>query len=384
MRKLSQERTCTNKIRSEGFMKIGIVNKQLVYYREHAGQDTEGQRASSVEDHWKAIDYAIALRPDDLEWDRYIIAERMREINKLTKEMERVRAKKDHAKVRLVVVHEPPDNAGTGVVAAHRVREANRGEGEIAYYVFPDPNATAIQEGWFRGVPVIGCPPALFQNVVNRWKPSFLEYHHCLTWGDDILKCETTAEKTLYLHDRWMWSEHPHTDGKFRDTRDFIGEIKTFGNSTWTYKEAKEKLGIEVGLFDPFVPLPHGPMVFRKRIGFFGGFSTTKGIHILLQAARKLPDVLFVLFTQPPDGLGEGRQLYGHPNVLVMGVYSRSDLHLLIHLVEVVAVPSTFESHGLVKREIESLGVPVIATRVGGMQGTIRPDSVDALVEAIG
>ena len=78
-----------------------------------------------------------------------------------------------------------------------------------------------------------------------------------------------------------------------------------------------------------------------------------------------------------------GRQLYGHPNVLVMGAYTRSDLHLLVHLVDAVVAPSLFESFGLVKREIESLGVKVIATRTGGMDGDVPPDDVQALVEAI-
>ena len=94
-----------------------------------------------------------------------------------------------------------------------------------------------------------------------------------------------------------------------------------------------------------------------------------------------MPDVLFILFSDPLVE-AEGRQIFGHSNVLVMGSYSRADLHLLVNLVEVVVVPSTFESHGLVKREIESLGVKVIATKVGGMQGTIEP-TVEALVEAI-
>jgi glycogen synthase len=78
-----------------------------------------------------------------------------------------------------------------------------------------------------------------------------------------------------------------------------------------------------------------------------------------------------------------GRQLYGHPNVLVMGAYVRSDLHLLVHLVNAVVVPSLFESMGLVKKEIESLGIKVISTRTGGMEGTIPSGDVQALVEAV-
>jgi glycosyltransferase involved in cell wall biosynthesis len=66
-----------------------------------------------------------------------------------------------------------------------------------------------------------------------------------------------------------------------------------------------------------------------------------------------------------------------------MGAYSRSDLHLLVHLVDLVVVPSVFESYGLVKKEIESLGVPVISTATGGMAGEVQPGDVQALVEKI-
>jgi glycosyltransferase involved in cell wall biosynthesis len=66
-----------------------------------------------------------------------------------------------------------------------------------------------------------------------------------------------------------------------------------------------------------------------------------------------------------------------------MGSYVRSDLHLLVHLCDAVVVPSLFESMGLVKKEIESLGVKAIATRTGGMEGTLPAGDIQALVEAI-
>ena len=364
---------------------IVILNRPLVRYRQHAEQDTQTQRQTNRGvDHWDAMRYAASLRPQDVEWDNYISLCRAVKLNDDKKEENRVKEKtKSETRVRLVVVHEPPDNAGTGVVAAHRVREANKGEGEIAYYVFPSSGGS-VNEGWFRGCPVVAVPPTLFPMVVKRFKPAAIEFHHTLNFGDEILTVETEAKKELYLHDRWMWSEHPHEEGKYRDTRKFLDGVKVFGNSGWTCREAKEKLGVEVELFDPFIPLPESRMTFRKRIGFFGGFSTTKGVHVLLQAARKLPDVLFVLFTQPPEAMLDGRRFYGHRNVVVMGFYARSDLHLLVHLVDAVVVPSVFESHGLVKREIESLGVPCISTRTGGMEGSIEANDVQALVEKIG
>jgi hypothetical protein len=360
---------------------IGILNKTLVGYRIHPEQDTQKNRGS-VQDHWDAMKYAESLRPEDVEWDNHIALSKMVHINNSNKEMERVKAKAKDSRVRLVVVHEPPDNAGCGVAAAHRVRTANEGEGEITYYVFPKADSTHVQEGYGNGCPIIVCPPNLFPMVVKRFKPTLIEYHHTLFWTDEILTVETDARKELYLHDQWMWSEEPHKEGKYRDTRKYLGGVKVYGNSEWTCAKAKDKLGVDVELFDPFVPLPNPFKIFRRRVGFFGGFHPTKGVHTILGAARRMPDVLFVLFSQPPQELMEGRQLFGHPNVVCMGHYSRADMHLLVHLVDTVVVPSLFESHGLVKRELDSLGVKVIATEVGGMRGTIPP-TVEALVGAI-
>ena len=406
---------------------IVIIDKPLIKYRQHEAQGTELDRIAGPTAHFDAMEYAANLNLDALDWDNYIHIARMSVENRNNKEVLRVKKKAaEEKKTRLIVVHEPPDNAGTGVVAAARVRKANEGEGEIAFYLFPNKELTAVQEGWFKGCPVIGCAPSMFRLVVNRFKPDLIEYHHTLYWGEEILAVETKARKELYLHDRWMWSDDPHGEGEFRDTRKYLGGISIFGNSEWTCRVAKEKLGVEVELFDPFVPLPNtvertlryifdpskisswdvdkivhakpGSLVeyngnnltlihpinrFRKRIGFFGGFSTTKGVHILLQAARKLPDVLFVLFTQPPDGLCDGRRVYGHPNVVVMGPYARGDMHLLVHLVDLAVVPSLFESRGLVAMELKSLGVKVITTKTGGMDGTIEPDNIDSLIEAI-
>jgi hypothetical protein len=105
--------------------------------------------------------YAAELRPDEVDWDNHIALSKMLAHNEQLEEMERVKAKKDNSKVTLIVAHETPDAAGTGVVAAHRVREANKRPGEFAYYVFPDPQSTSIQEGYVNGCPVIGCPPTI-------------------------------------------------------------------------------------------------------------------------------------------------------------------------------------------------------------------------------
>jgi D-inositol-3-phosphate glycosyltransferase len=130
------------------------------------------------------------------------------------------------------------------------------------------------------------------------------------------------------------------------------------------------------------IELPQ-PLVYNKRLAYFGGFHPTKGVGVLLQAMRRLPDYQLLMFSNVPKDLMDGRRMYGHPNVFVMGGYRRDELPCLVGLADVVVVPSLFESFGLCAREAEAAGAKVISTRTGGLSGTVEPGNTEALVEAI-
>src|SRR3990172_10098382 len=135
-------------------------------------------------------------------------------------------------------------------------------------------------------------------------------------------------------------------------------------------------------VIEPEVPeLP----IYRKRlrIGYFGGFYPVKGVQVLLDAMQKVRWGQLLMFCDVPADFLKGRQLYGHDNVVVFGSYHRGNLPLLLNLVDVVVVPSINESFGLVRREVEMLGVPCIATDTGGLGGTVPPGDAEALARAI-
>lgn len=364
---------------------IGIIPKPLFLYRKSSASDTQKNIIGTPRqwDHVRALEYAVSLRPNSLKWDTYITLAKLTAQRKQMEDVYRVQERAKQAKrINLIVVHERPDNAGTGVVAAHRCRQENAFEdGTLTYYVYPDHEHKIIRESYINGCPCIAAHPSLFLRVVQQLQPVDIEYHHTIGWGEDILAVETSATKALYLHDRWMWSDHPHRNGGLV-RRELPPGIAVYANSPFLQAEAREHLGVEVGLFDPFVPLPPHPK-YKRIVGFFGYFNETKGVGVLLQAMRRLPDHLLLMFCDVQPELMEGRKIYGHENVLVMGSYRRSDLHACARLVDVVAIPSLFESYGLVKKEIESTGVKVVATHVGGMAGDVEPGDTDSLVEAI-
>jgi glycosyltransferase involved in cell wall biosynthesis len=200
-------------------------------------------------------------------------------------------------------------------------------------------------------------------------------------------------------------------------------------NSAYTAKYALENLSILCEVEIPAgAPLPPYPK--KKRVGYFGGFGHVKGTPVLLKAWRILKkgyanprsycinysmvhneDIVIgfskgttirvsgdprdsviampefgaqlLLFCDVPAEWLTGRKIFGFDDVLVMGSYHRSDLPDLCNLVDLAVVPSINESYGMVKRELDSLGVPVVATSAGGLDGTVQAGDACALAEAI-
>lgn len=132
-----------------------------------------------------------------------------------------------------------------------------------------------------------------------------------------------------------------------------------------------------------------------KVVMFCGRVDPIKGIETLLDAVALLvargqrPLVLFVggdlddsgrptgplaAVARQADALGIGDRFAfvgSQPQPLLPRFYSAADL---------VAVPSRYESFGLVAVESLACGVPVVATRVGGLKWTVEEDVAGLLV----
>ena len=390
---------------------IGIVMKPLVKYRVHAGSDTQMNvlGSSAILDGFKARLYASTLRPQDVDF-QYVIA--------LTKHLKAAEDAQESSRVRkrqavgceFLVCHEPPDAAGTGVVVAHRVRTLNLDEdGRIRYYVYP-VQGTEISTVWQGGVPAIRCPASAFGDIIEQLKPVKIEYHHLLRWSPDILNAPC-KRKELWLHDSFLWCARYHSvmpDGTVCNeptllkcarcsghTEEDLSTKKQFllnsvkcidrivANSEYTAKYAKENLGVDCDVVAPSGE-PLRTYGRRKRVGYFGGFGPVKGTPVLLQAWRMLAaEAQLLMFCDVPAEWLTGRKLAGFDDVLVMGGYNRMDLPDLGNLVDLAVVPSINESYGMVKREIEGLGIPVVSTSVGGLDGSVPGGDAVALAAAI-
>lgn len=132
-----------------------------------------------------------------------------------------------------------------------------------------------------------------------------------------------------------------------------------------------------------------------KVIGFVGRLQKLKGPHIVLQAAAQLikrhpEQQIRVIICGGPSGsglerpealqdlaeeLGISRQvrfLLPRPPEELVAVYQAAD---------VIAVPSSNESFGLVALEAQATGTPVMATRIGGLQLAVDDGRSGVLVD---
>jgi D-inositol-3-phosphate glycosyltransferase len=123
---------------------------------------------------------------------------------------------------------------------------------------------------------------------------------------------------------------------------------------------------------------------------FVGRIEPLKGVDILIDAAAMLESdidcsVLIVggdesseAQVQELQDLARDRGI-GH-RVAFVGAVDHEDLPLYYNAADVCVVPSHYESFGLVAIEAMASGVPVVASRVGGLTGTVKDGETGYLI----
>lgn len=123
-------------------------------------------------------------------------------------------------------------------------------------------------------------------------------------------------------------------------------------------------------------------------VGYVGRLSVEKGADILLDAAAKMPDTQFLVAGSGPEM--ENLKVAASSNVRMLGRVD--DVRSVYAAADVVAIPSRSEGQGIVALEAMAAGVPIVATRVGGLLQTLTEgvtallvpsEDVDALVQAV-
>lgn len=124
---------------------------------------------------------------------------------------------------------------------------------------------------------------------------------------------------------------------------------------------------------------------------FVGRFEPLKGVDILVRAvAAAETDTPLTALIAGGDAASDGpaiaelralaRELGVEERLRFVGAIPRDELPLYYQAADVCIVPSFYESFGLVAVEALASGTPVIATRVGGLQYTVRDGQTGYLV----
>jgi len=125
---------------------------------------------------------------------------------------------------------------------------------------------------------------------------------------------------------------------------------------------------------------------------FAGRLEPVKGIPMLLEAAalvvKQLPSTRFVLAGSSHPALPQEnldtliRKFQLEKNVAQVGGLKKSELDRWYARASLCVVPSHYESFGLVALEAMAAGLPVVATRVGGLPEVIEDGTTGLLVAA--
>jgi len=140
----------------------------------------------------------------------------------------------------------------------------------------------------------------------------------------------------------------------------------------------------KITLLPPGLNYPRRPLTSPHtsfRVGYLGGLSWQKGVHVLVEAFNQLPPTAELWLAGDPDfDPTYVRRLKSSGRAQFLGKINRQAVWEMLAQLDVVVVPSLwYEAFCLVISEAFAMGVPVIAANLGVLSERIRPE-VDGLL----
>ena len=125
-------------------------------------------------------------------------------------------------------------------------------------------------------------------------------------------------------------------------------------------------------------PLPAKVTPDKPYVAFASRLSKEKGVTLLYEAAKMLPDYSFLVAGSGPDG----DCLKEVPNITMKGFLTGDELTSLMANAKVMLLPSVwYENCPLSILETHSFGVPVITMNSGGMAELVEDGKTGALIK---
>ncbi len=284
--------------------------------------------------------------------------------------------------------------------------------------IIPDPNPRNFENAWtFKRMSARELQAYfLYMNrhikqVINHFQPDVIECQHI--WAIDHLIGQLGYQYISVAHhsDQLGFIYDPRMAQLAKKSAHEARYI--FAISDYVKKEVGELYGVNE---DKIITIPNGynseifkPLPVERRgllkefnlpaendmeiITFCGKISRTKGIDILLQAnqiiQRQKPVMILVLGGGSLTQFNEQEKAgFSLKNVYFLGHRSPEDLARLHNIARLSVLPSRTEGFGIAALEAMACGLPVVATRTGGLQQfvvgeLVEVERVDLLAQAI-
>lgn len=128
----------------------------------------------------------------------------------------------------------------------------------------------------------------------------------------------------------------------------------------------------------------------QLRLAYIGQIAWHKGVHVLVEACRKLPQAdlqlrIFGNLEQVPDYTAELRRVAkGDARIRFEGYFAPDEIDRIYQEIDVLVVPSMwYENSPLTIFEAFRYGSPVVASNIGGMAEAVQ-HNVNGLLFALG
>ena len=186
-------------------------------------------------------------------------------------------------------------------------------------------------------------------------------------WMRD-LSPETVSRRQEYLHSSLI----PSVD-LFSAPSRFMLE-KHIENGFPSDRVRQVNYGIPLALLRGLSP----PRKKRMQFGYIGNLIPSKGVHVLIEAFRKtaIPGARLLIFGDPAVSPEYGRELKrksrGIP-VAFRGPFPPERIADVYRNIDCLVVPSLWEENSpFVIHEAQAAGIPVVASRIGGIPELVR------------
>jgi len=194
---------------------------------------------------------------------------------------------------------------------------------------------------------------------------------------------------------RWVPVTEADIAARLAHARRLFEQVDLFVAPSPSIAQEFTKLGLDpkrIKVSDyGFRPAPARPRVRREgplQIGFVGTLVWHKGVHVLIEAARRLDPSAFELVLYGdlntfPDYVAELRRLAEGLPVHFKGGFDSTSTSDIYGQFDVLVVPSLWlENSPLVIHEAFQAGVPVVGSRMGGTVDLVRHGEWGLVYEA--